>query len=122
MSKSTVTTVTTSDLRDWFNADPKRIAALPEGDRRTVLIVDGKYPRGRVAKSAVTLHNQRRRTKVYTTGATKAAVAAQQAEAARIRKAASDAGVKVGTRGPVSKAGLAAAGVKPKPAAKVRKG
>ena len=123
MSNTTKTTVTTSDLRDWFNADPKRIAALPEGDRRTVVVVDGKYPRGRVAKSAVDLHNKRRPKAQYVTGATKAANAAAEARAKAAREAAAKAGLPVGKRGPLSNAAKKAAGLPlPKPAKGVRKG
>jgi len=118
MSKNTVTA---ADLRAYFNADAKRLAALSPEARKTVEYnAEGKAPRGRIHAEAVKVHNQRRKVQ-YVTGATKAAVAAQKEQAQKHRADAKAAGLPVGTRGPLSNAAKAKVGLT-KPARKGRKG
>lgn len=116
--------ITAQNLRAYFNADPKRLAALDTADdtgraRKTVEYVNGKAPRGQVSPVAIVLNNKRRPKAQYIRGGSGVAKAAAQVEAARVRKAAQDAGVKVGTRGPLSKEALALVA---KPKGKSRKG
>lgn len=99
-------TVTAGQVRDYFNADPKRLAALSEDARKTVERVEGKSPRGRLAPEAVALHNKRRKV-AYESGASNAAKAAAKEQAASLRAAAREAGFEVGSKGPLPKAFLA---------------
>lgn len=109
MPSKPVQSVPASALRDWYNADPKRIQRLPEAARVSVQRrEDGKMPRGRVHPLAQKDHNKRRPSAQYVTGNTNAAKAASKAEAVALRAAAAEAGVSVGKRGPLSKAALAA--------------
>jgi hypothetical protein len=95
-----VRTATAADLRSFFRADPKRMEALsPEAQ---VTVREGA--RGKVHPEAVALHNKRRRTVQYVTGATKATASAAKAEAQAQRAAAAKAGHTVGKRGPLPKA------------------
>ena len=101
-------TVTTADLRAYFNADPKRLAALSPEARKTVeKDSEGRSPKGRVHPEARALHNQRRKVQ-YVEGATATAKAAQRDAAKALRASAAAAGVTVGKRGPLPKAALAA--------------
>jgi hypothetical protein len=114
-------TVTAADVRAYFNADPKRLAALSDKARATVEFnAEGKAPRGRLHAEAVKVHNQRRKVQ-YVTGATKAAVAEQKATAKAHREQAKAAGLPVGSRGPLSNAAKAKVGIA-KPTRKGRKG
>jgi hypothetical protein len=106
MPKS-VSTVTAGNLRDYFNADAKRLALLSPEARKTVEAVDGKNPRGRVHAEAVKVHNSRRPTRQYVTGSTKVATAESKAAAAALREQAAKAGHTVGKRGPLPKEFLA---------------
>lgn len=121
MSKSTTVTVPASAVRAFYN-DPSKGAA------RTASLTDPKCvlpgARGRLSPEAIAGYNKGKPAgRRYVSGNTKAVNAAAEAEAARIRKAALDAGVSVGKRGPLSNKALAAAGVKvPKRKASVRKG
>lgn len=101
MSKST-TIVTAAEVRAFVNADAKRLAALSPEAQVTV----AKGARGRLHPEVVALHNQRRRTRQYVTGATKEATAKAEAAAKALREAAVQAGQPVGKRGPLSKAAL----------------
>lgn len=91
----TVTTVTTSDLREWFRADEKRMARLSPEARKTV----EKGARGTVHAEAVKVHNTRRQTRIYTLGATKSAREVREAQRATLVKAGL-----AGKRGPLSTA------------------
>lgn len=95
-------TVTAAAVRTYFNADPKRLAALDESARKTVEFVDGKAPKGRLHPEAIAVHNKRRKVQ-YVTGATKEALATAKAEATALRAAAAEAGFE-GKRGPLPKA------------------
>jgi len=103
---STKSTVTASDLRAYFNADPKRLATLSDRARHTVEYVDGKAPRGQVSPEAIEIHNKRRKVQ-YVRGASRTAAMAKQAEAKALREAAKAAGHTVGSRGPLPKSVLA---------------
>lgn len=94
MSKST--TVTAREVREFFRADAKRLGRLSPEAQATVR----EGARGRLHPEAIALHNQRRRTRTYTLGATGAAKAAKAAQ----RSALTEAGVAVGKRGPLSAA------------------
>lgn len=116
--------ITAQNLREYFNADPKRLAALDKADptgraRKTVEQVEGKFPRGQVSPVAIALNNKRRPKAQYVRGGSGVAKAAAQVEAARVRKAAADAGITVGKRGPLPKAALALVA---KPKGRSRKG
>lgn len=95
-------TVTAAAVRSFYNADPKRLARLSDEARRTVLLVDGKAPKGRLHPEVIEDHNKRRKVQ-YVTGATKAAQAKAKAEATALRDQAAAAGFK-GKRGPLPKA------------------
>lgn len=95
-------TVTASDLRAFYNADPKRLARLSDAARKTVEAVDGRLPKGRVHPEARKDHNARRKVQ-YVEGATKAAKAQAKAEAVAAREALRASGVEVGKRGPLPK-------------------
>lgn len=99
MSKS-VTVVTAREVREFFAADAKRFNSLSEAAQVTV----AQGARGRLHPEAVKVHNQRRRTRQYVTGASGAAKAATAAE----RQSLKDAGIAVGKRGPLSREALAA--------------
>lgn len=100
MSKSTVTA---REVREFFRADEKRLSALSPEARSTV----EAGARGRLHPEAVEVHNKRRRTRQYTTGASKEAAAKAATEAKAAREAAAAAGFTVGKRGPLPKAFLA---------------
>lgn len=100
MNKSTVTA---AEVRSFFRADAKRLDALSPEARATV--EDGA--RGRLHPEAVKVHNTRRRTRQYVTGASKEAAAKAESEAKAAREAAKAAGFTVGKRGPLPKAFLA---------------
>lgn len=98
-------TVTASDVRVYFQKDAKRLSALSDQAAHTVQ----PGARGQVHPDAIKAFNaKRRKDSRYVRGASGIArtVAKSQAEAAR--KAAAEAGVTVGKRGPLSKAALAA--------------
>lgn len=95
-------TVTAAALRSFFNADPKRLAALSPEARKTVEYVDGKAPKGRLHREAVEVHNKRRKVQ-YVTGATKDATGEARAQALTARVQAFEKGLAVGRRGPLSK-------------------
>ena len=99
-------TVTAADVRAYFNADPKRLAALMDTEPKAVKTVqydeDGKAPRGRLHPAAVAMHNKRRKVQ-YVSGATKEAQATAKAARLAQRVAAFDKGMAVGARGPLSK-------------------
>lgn len=98
MSKSTVTAAV---VREFFRADEKRMARIPEAAQATV----AKGARGRLHPEAISEFNKRRKAdRRYVLGASTEAVKARQAQ----RKALTDAGVAVGKRGPLSKEALAA--------------
>lgn len=102
--------VTAAAVRAFFNADPKRLAALSPEARRTVEQVEGKSPRGRLHPEAVAVHNKRRKV-AYVTGASNAADADAKAEALTLRVKAFESGEAVGARGPLSKAAKVALGI-----------
>jgi len=95
--------VTAADVRNFFNADPKRLAALSPEARKTVEAVDGKNPKGRLHREAVALHNKRRKSAQYVTGNSKALGETAKANADALREQAREAGFKVGKRGPLPK-------------------
>lgn len=104
-------TVTAAALRNFFNADAKRLAGLSPEARKTVEFdSEGRAPKGRIHAEAVKVHNQRRKVQ-YVTGATKEAVTISKESAKSAREAAAKAGVTVGKRGPLSKAAKAALSV-----------
>lgn len=121
-----MTNITASNLRDYFNADAKRLDALDKADptgraRKTVEQVNGKNPRGQVSPVAIALNNKRRPTAQYVRGASGTIAAQRKADALTLRVKAFDAGLSVGSRGPLSKETAKALGMKPAKAAK-RKG
>jgi len=95
-------TVTATDLRNFYRADPKRMARLSPEAQRTV----AEGARGRVHPEAVADHNKRRKVQ-YVTGASGVARDAQKAQAKALRAEAARAGFTVGKRGPLPKAFLA---------------
>lgn len=98
MSKSTVTAAT---VREFFRADEKRMARLPEAAQVTV----AKGARGRLHPEVIAEFNKRRKAdRRYEVGASGAVVAERKAQ----RKALAESGVAVGKRGPLSKDALAA--------------
>lgn len=109
MSKSTaVKPVTAREVRVFLSADPKRLAALSPEARATVEPdAEGRFPKGRLHREAVKVHNQRRRTAQYVSGATKAANTAAKEQAVALRAQAVKAGYTVGARGPLPKEFLA---------------
>lgn len=104
MSKPTVSpkTVTAANVREYFQSDEKRMAALSPEARKTV----EKGARGSLHPEAVTLANKRRKVQ-YVTGASKAAAGKAKAEAEALREQARKAGFPVGARGPLPKAFIA---------------
>lgn len=121
MSKSTTVSPATADMVRAFYRDPKSGAARVErfglADDKSIR----KGARGRLSPAAIAGYNKGKpAARHYVSGATKARAAEQVAAAKALRAKALDAGQKVGTRGPLSKAALSAAGVKP--SRKVRKG
>ena len=96
MSKSTVTTVTAAEARAFLR-EPKRFAALSAEAQATV----AEGAKGRLHPEAVALHNRRRRTRQYVTGATKDASAAAKALRAEAEAVAKRNGLTVGKRGPI---------------------
>lgn len=96
MQKSTVTA---RSLREFYNADPKRLARLSDQARRTVEAdSEGRFPKGRVHPEAREDHNKRRRV-TYTEGATKQTLI----DRTEARQALVAQGL-AGKRGPLSKA------------------
>lgn len=89
-------TVTASEVREFFRADSKRVAALSPEAQATVR----EGARGRLHPEAVKVHNTRRRTRQYVLGASKEATAAHEAERAALRKAGL---LGEGARGPLSR-------------------
>lgn len=114
MSKSTKSdkSLTASDVRSWY-ADPrhgaKRLAALDPADR--VSVAPRANLRGRISKGAAAHFNKTTTRGVYVTGNTKEAIAEATAQALASRVKAFEAGVAVGTRGPLSNEGRKAAGL-----------
>jgi hypothetical protein len=96
------TLVTAADVRAFFQADPKRMAALTPEAAHTV----APKSRGNLHPEAIALHNKRRRNVEYVKGASKAAAAKASAEAKALRAAAAKAG-HTATRGPIPKSVLA---------------
>lgn len=99
-----MSTVTASNVRDYFRSNQAKFDALPEAAQRTVQ----PGARGRLHADAVKAFNAKRaKNRRYVTGASKAVRESQQAEAKALRQSALDAGLTVGKRGPLSKAALA---------------
>jgi hypothetical protein len=98
------TLVSATDLREYFNADPKRLAKLSERARKSVERVDGRFPKGRVNPEAIKVHNKNRKTVEYRPGATAELRDQAKADAKALRESLAAAGVQVGTRGPLPKA------------------
>lgn len=105
MSKPTVApkSVTAADVRAYFRADAKRMAALSEEAAKTVQ----ENARGSISPEAIEVHNKRRRSAQYVPGNSKAAVTKAKADAEALREQARKAGFPVGARGPLPKAFLA---------------
>lgn len=105
-----------ADVRAFY-ADPrhgaKRLAALsPEGQVSVKPRGEGEKPlRGRISREAMDHFNKTTRRGVYVTGNTLAAVAEAKAKALTARVTAFEANEAVGTRGPLSNAAKAAAGL-----------
>ncbi len=121
MSKSTTTNIVTADMVRAFYRDPKAGAARVErfglGEDKSIR----RGARGRLSPAAIAGYNKGKpAARHYVSGATKKAAEAQVKAAKALRAKAAEAGAPVGTRGPLSKAALSAAGVKP--ARKTRKG
>jgi hypothetical protein len=98
------TLVSATAVREYFNADPKRLSKLSDKARKTVEKVDGRFPKGRLSPEAIKYHNKNRKGVEYAPGATARLRDEAKAEAKRLREAAAEAGVAVGGRGPLSKA------------------
>lgn len=96
------TKVTAREVREFFQASEKRMAALSPEAQHTVR----EGARGRLHAEAVKVHNQRRRTRQYETGASREAAYNQRVEAQSLRAQAQAAGF-TGTRGPLPKEFLA---------------
>jgi hypothetical protein len=94
-STTTKPEVDTAAVRAWFQADKKRIEALPEADQHKVR----EGARGRLPKSAVNLHNKRRRV-TYTEGLTGQQARADKAARQALRAELIAQGL-AGKRGPV---------------------
>lgn len=96
---------TAADVRNWLVAHPKSLAKLDAKAQATVLPVEGKFPKGRLAASAYGVFNSGQAKAVYSLGNTrevakvarKAAVSDRKAAA---RKAARQ-GASIGKRGPI---------------------
>ena len=96
---------TATQTRQWLVDHPASLATLSEAEKRTVVPVDGKFPKGRLARKAINVHNARNPKGEYVDGATRetakaAAKAAKAARKAATRKA-SRKGVVIGARGPI---------------------
>ena len=120
MSKSTAVPATADMVREFYR-DEKSGAARVErfglADDKSIR----KGARGRLSPAAIAGYNHGKpKARHYVSGATKARAAEQVAAAKALRAKAAESGAVVGTRGPLSKAALSAAGVKP--SRKVRKG
>lgn len=98
MPKST-TVVTAREVREFFRAEPKRMARLSTEAAATV----SAGARGRLHPEVIAEHNKRRNGRTYVLGASGEAVAERKAA----REALRASGVKVGLRGPLSKEALA---------------
>lgn len=76
-----ITAVSAFAVREFFNADPKRLAALSPEARHTVEVREGgKFPRGRLHREAVAVHNKRRKVQ-YVQGTPKPVKAASKPKA-----------------------------------------
>lgn len=130
MSKSTATvkSIDARNLREYFNADPKRLALLDAEDptgkaRKSVEAVAGKFPRGQVSPVAIAVNNKRRPTAQYVRGNSGTLAAQAKANAQSIRETAKAQGLTVGKRGPLPTEVRKALGMKVvKRSAKVAKG
>lgn len=90
MTNSNITAVSASQVREYFNADPKRLAALSTEARFTVEVREGgKFPRGRLHREAIAVHNKRRKVQ-YVQGTPKPVKAAAKPKA-KGRKASAKA-------------------------------
>lgn len=98
----TARTVTTREVRDFYQAKPERMARLSPEARKTV----EPGARGSLHPEVIADHNRVRRTVTYTPGATKVAAAESKARAKALRDAAQAAGFQVGRRGRLPKAFL----------------
>lgn len=86
MTKSNAPAVSASQVREYFNADPKRLAALSPEARFTVEVREGgKFPRGRLHRDAVAVHNKRRKAQ-YVQGTPKPVKAAAKPAKGKGRK------------------------------------
>jgi hypothetical protein len=128
MSKSTKS-IDARNLREYFNADPKRLAALDKEDptgraRKSVEAVNGKFPRGQVSPVAIAVNNKRRPTAQYVRGNSGTLAAQAKADAQAIREKAKAQGLTVGLRGPLPNEVRKALGMKvtKRSSAKVTKG
>lgn len=92
-------TVTAAEFRSYYNADPKRLARLSPGARKTVEYnAQGQAPKGRISPEAIA--KARGKVAAYKPGNT-ASVAKDKAEAnAAARAKAAQAGF-TGKRGPL---------------------
>lgn len=97
---------TAANVRNFFNADPKRLDALSPAARHTVEVVEGKSPRGRIHPEAVALHNRRKPKAKYVVAVSEGtqARAKAKADAAALRAKARKAGFEVKDRGRLPKA------------------
>lgn len=123
-----MTNIDARNLRTYFNADAKRLAALDKADptgkaRKSVEAVNGKFPRGQVSPVAIEVNNKRRPTAQYVRGNSGTLAVQAKADALAIRAKAADAGLTVGKRGPLPNEVKKALGMKvAKRSAKVAKG